>query len=39
MDLTALSKGLDEKGRKRGHRSFFAWFTEHRNPTTDEIAE
>ncbi|XP_041037374.1 protein SET-like [Carcharodon carcharias] len=39
MDLTALSKGLHEKGRKRGHRSFFAWFTEHRNPTTDEIAE
>eukprot|EP00061_Rhincodon_typus_P014019 g40777.t1 len=39
MDLTALSKGLDEKGRKRGHRSFFSWFTEHRNPTTDEIAE
>uniref|UniRef100_UPI00398E88CB protein SET-like n=1 Tax=Pristiophorus japonicus TaxID=55135 RepID=UPI00398E88CB len=39
MDLTALSKGVDEKGRKRGHRSFFAWFTEHRNPTTDEIAE
>ncbi|XP_067880334.1 protein SET-like [Heterodontus francisci] len=39
MDLTALSKGVDDKGRKRGHRSFFAWFTEHRNPTTDEIAE
>ncbi|XP_067832260.1 protein SET-like [Heptranchias perlo] len=39
MDLTALSKGVDEKGRKRGHRSFFSWFTEHRNPTTDEIAE
>ncbi|XP_078393234.1 protein SET-like [Cetorhinus maximus] len=39
MDLTALNKSLHEKGRKRGHRSFFAWFTEHRNPTTDEIAE
>ncbi|XP_078064311.1 protein SET-like [Mustelus asterias] len=39
MDLTVLNKGVDEKGRKRGHRSFFTWFTEHRNPTTDEIAE
>uniref|UniRef100_V9KK48 Protein SET-like protein n=1 Tax=Callorhinchus milii TaxID=7868 RepID=V9KK48_CALMI len=39
MDLTALNKGVDEKGRKRGHRSFFSWFTEHRNPTTDEVAE
>ncbi|XP_059805695.1 protein SET-like [Hypanus sabinus] len=39
MDLISLNRGLGEKGRKRGHRSFFSWFTEHRNPTTDEIAE
>ncbi|XP_069785195.1 protein SET-like [Narcine bancroftii] len=39
MDLTSLNRGLDGKGRKRAHRSFFAWFTEHRNPTADEIAE
>ncbi|XP_072102786.1 protein SET-like, partial [Mobula birostris] len=39
MDLISLNRGIGEKGRKRGHRSFFSWFTEHRNPTTDEIAE
>lgn len=35
-------KGKNQlKGRKRplGHRSFFEWFTDHGDPSADEIAE
>ncbi|KAK0083347.1 hypothetical protein PV325_008949 [Microctonus aethiopoides] len=41
-DLTKRSKGKNQlKGRKRpmSHRSFFDWFTDHGDPSSDEIAE
>ncbi|XP_034949057.1 protein SET isoform X2 [Chelonus insularis] len=41
-DLTKRSKNKSQlKGRKRplGHRSFFDWFTDHGDPSSDEIAE
>lgn len=41
-DLTNRIKRKDQlKGRKRplGHRSFFDWFTDHSDPSSDEIAE
>ncbi|XP_063980434.1 protein SET isoform X2 [Diachasmimorpha longicaudata] len=41
-DLTKRSKGKAQlKGRKRplGHRSFFDWFTDHGDPSSDDIAE
>ncbi|KAF7993434.1 hypothetical protein HCN44_010020 [Aphidius gifuensis] len=41
-DLTKKLKGKNQlKGRKRplGHRSFFEWFTDHGDPSADEIAE
>lgn len=35
------AKAAAMKGRKRplGHRSFFDWFTDHGDPSSDEIAE
>ncbi|XP_008560807.1 protein SET isoform X1 [Microplitis demolitor] len=41
-DLTKRSKSKNQlKGRKRplSHRSFFDWFTDHGDPSSDEIAE
>ncbi|CAG5101245.1 Similar to Set: Protein SET (Drosophila melanogaster) [Cotesia congregata] len=41
-DLTKKSKNKNQsKGRKRtlSHRSFFDWFTDHGDPSSDEIAE
>ncbi|XP_015123844.1 protein SET isoform X4 [Diachasma alloeum] len=41
-DLTKRAKGKAQlKGRKRplGHRSFFDWFTDHGDPSSDDIAE
>ncbi|XP_001602242.1 protein SET isoform X1 [Nasonia vitripennis] len=41
-DLSKRGKAkADIKGRKRplGHRSFFDWFTDHGDPSSDEIAE
>ncbi|XP_043280469.1 protein SET isoform X2 [Venturia canescens] len=41
-DLIKRLKGKGQlKGRKRplGHRSFFDWFTDHGDPSSDEIAE
>lgn len=41
-DLTKKAKGKNSlKSRKRpiGHRSFFEWFTDHGDPSADEIAE
>ncbi|XP_066599208.1 protein SET isoform X1 [Prorops nasuta] len=41
-DLTKRSKSKTPlKGRKRGlkHRSFFDWFTDHGDPSSDDIAE
>lgn len=41
MDLTKRVKAKPIKGRKRMlvHRSFFDWFTDHGDPSSDEIAE
>ncbi|XP_011300709.1 protein SET isoform X3 [Fopius arisanus] len=41
-DLTKRAKGkaqLKERKRPLGHRSFFDWFTDHGDPSSDDIAE
>ncbi|CAN0068215.1 unnamed protein product [Lampetra planeri] len=39
MELTRQHPPADTKGRKRGHSSFFMWFGDHNDPTSDEVAE
>nr|XP_032828151.1 protein SET-like [Petromyzon marinus] len=39
MELTRQHPPADTKGHKRGHSSFFMWFGDHNDPTSDEVAE